>query len=282
MKKVEFIVSIKVGFGEVLTGGVLALHRLAFELANRGYKVTVFTNPEYPHENIVVRKDSSEDNLNFDFDPNTTVIIPSFDWKNNSSLIHVARWALYHVDNHFMTNVKDTDEIFNFGTFNISGIEQTKKLTVFDYQKNIFFDRKNIRTGKYCHILLKNNPAHANEIIDHFNSFDLSDYKTKGCFHYLADNFNKYEYFLTFDDKTFLTTAAAMCGCKSIILTKDKKSPFGFRKENPIQGCGVAYGFEDLKWAEKTIEFAPQYIDNLINSDGKTIDDFVKFWEDKI
>ena len=38
----EFIVSIGVGYGEVLTGGVVALHKLAYELAFRGYKVTIF------------------------------------------------------------------------------------------------------------------------------------------------------------------------------------------------------------------------------------------------
>ena len=282
MKKLEFIISIKVGFGEVLTGGVLVLHRLAYVLAEKGFKVTIFTNPEYPHENIVVRKDCSENNLNFDYDPTNTVIIPSFDWKNNSNLIHVSRWALYHISESLMENVDETDEIFNFGSFNIPGVIETGKLTVFDYQKEIFKNNNKKRTGKFCHILLKNNPPYAFDFIENFDSFDLSDYKMKGCFEYLAEKFNSYEYFLTFDDKTFLTTAAAMCGCKSIILCKDDIRPEEYRRKNPIQTCGVAYGLKDLNWAEKTIDFVHDNIDSLIQSDNKTVDKFINFWQNKI
>ena len=40
MKNIEFIISIGVRFGEVFSGGVLVLHKLAYEIASKGYKVT--------------------------------------------------------------------------------------------------------------------------------------------------------------------------------------------------------------------------------------------------
>lgn len=276
----EFIVSIGVGFSEVLTGGVLVLHKLAYELANRGFKVTIFTDPQYPHENISVRKNCSEDRLDFDYNPEQTVIIPSYNWKNSSNIKNVARWALYHIDqNH---NVEEQDEIFNFGTFDTKTKKITRKLTTFDYQQEIFINKGKLRKKSYCHILLKNNPPQYQEIISYFNSFSLDDYKTEGCFEYLAEKFNEFEYFLTFDDKTFLTTAAAMCGCKSIILNNNNISPSDFRKENPIQALGVAYGIHDLKWAEKTLQFVPEHIKFLQEQDNKTIDNFINFWKIKI
>lgn len=278
----EFIISIGVGFSQVLTGGVLVMHKLAYELANRGHKVTIFTKPEYPHTNIVVEKNSSEDNLNFDYDPKNTVIIPSFYWRNNSNIKNVARWALYHTFDNGEDTIEDTDEFFNFGTFNIDTTKEVRKLTTFDYQKETFFDRGLKRNGKYCHILLKNNPTNCREIISYFNSFDLDDYKSRGCFEYLADVFNEYEYFITFDDKTFLTTAAAMCGCIPIILKNNNVNPIEFRLENPIQSIGVAYGIDDLKWAESTIGHVRNHIEYLEISDNKTIDDFVDFWKNKI
>lgn len=278
----EFIVSIGVGFSEVLTGGVVVLHKLAYELANRGYKVTIFTEPEYPHPNIVVAKNSSEDNLNFDYDPKSTIIIPSFYWKNNSNIKNVSRWALSHTNHNGESIIDKTDEIFNFGTFNIDTTKQVRKLTTFDYKKQIFYDRGNKRNGKYCHLLLKNNPTNCREIVSYFNSLDLDDYKTRGCFKYLADVFNEYEYFITFDDKTFLTTAAAMCGCIPIILKNNDLNPIEYRLNNPIQAMGVAYGIDDLKWAESTIGFVRNYIDYLETSDNKTIDNFVDFWKNKI
>jgi hypothetical protein len=282
MNKPEFIVSIGVNFSDVLTGGILVLHKLAYEIARRGYKVTIFTTPEYPHENIVVQNNSSENNLNFTYDLKNTVIIPSFDWKNNSDLIYVARWALYHITDSYMVNVEETDEVFNFGTFNIPTDKVVNKLTVLDYHLDLYKNQNRDRIGKYCHLFLKNTPTDAEEIIKQLNSFDISDYKSRGCFEYLAQVFNEYEYFLTFDDKTFHTVAASMCGCKSIILGEKNIIPEEFRKQNPIQKYGVAYGFDDLNWAEETIDLVTNNIKNLIESDNKSIQDFIDFWINRI
>lgn len=276
----EFIVSIGVRFSEVLTGGVLVLHKLAYEIARRGYKVTIFTEPEYPHSNIVVRKDCSEDNLNFEYNPNNTVIIPSFFWKNTSNIKNVVRWALYHVGKN--ENIQESDEVFNFGSFGIETEKPVKKLTTFDYKKETFFNKNNTRKKKYCHLLLKNNPQNFQDVISYFNSYSLDDYKSRGCFEYLADKFNEYEYFVTFDDKTFLTTAAAMCGCKSIILKNNNVNPIEYRINNPIQAFGVAYGLDDLDWSEKTLGFVNNHIDFLEKKDNETIDDFISFWDKKI
>lgn len=278
----EFIFSIGVNFDRVFTGGVVVSHKLCYELAKRGYKVTIFTDPEYPHPNISVQKNSDENNLNFEYDSEKTVIIPSFNWKNNTKIKNVVRWALYHIEKDSISNVEETDEIFNFGTFNLPLSKQQRKLTLFNYNEDILFNRKLNRNKKYCHILLKNNPPCAKEIVQHFNSFSLDDYKNRGCFNYLADKFNEYEYFLTFDDKTFLTTAAAMCGCIPIILKNNQISPIIYREQNPIQSIGVAYGIDDLDWAKNTIGFVSEHINFLIEKDNETIDSFINFWKNKL
>jgi hypothetical protein len=278
----EFIFSIGVNFSQVLTGGVLVAHKFCYEVARRGYKVTIFTEPEYPHPNIQVRKDSSENNLNFEYDPETTIIFPSFNWKNNTNIKNVGRWALYHLEHEQTTNVDESDEIYNFGTFNVPINKPYHQLTVFDYQQNVFFNKGQRRDKKYCHIMLKNNPEFCHGMIQYFNSTNLDDYKSRGCYVYLAEKFNEFEYFLTFDDKTFLTTAAALCGCKSIILKNNSISPIEYRNNNPIQSFGVAYGIDDLNWAEKTIDFVPNYIKFRETQDQKTIDDMIEFWEKKL
>jgi hypothetical protein len=99
----------------------------------------------------------------------------------------------------------------------------------------------------------------------------------------LLDEFNKYEYVLTFDDKSYYTTAAALCGAKSIILNPNKDiTPIEYRIKNPIQMCGVAYGFDDIKWADETIHLVRYNLQQLEMKDKKTIDDFIKYWENKI
>lgn len=282
MKKIEFIVSINVRFGEVFSGGVLALHKLAYEIASKGYKVSMFTEPEYPHENIIVRYGCDENNLNFDFNPNNTVIIPTHNWLNNSKVKHVARWALYHINEDDMFNINDSDEIFNYGTFNVGNKNIDRRLTVFDYHENIFTNRHNTRDKKYCYITNKNHPDNWQEIFEKkYGADNLTDWKTKG-YEYLADKLNEYEYLLTYDNKSFYTLAAAMCGTKVILLGENNESNLDYRLKTPYNLFGVSCGFDDLEWAKKTIQMVPMLVEELKKSDELTIVNFIKYWENKI
>lgn len=59
-------------------------------------------------------------------------------------------------------------------------------------------------------------------------------------------------------------------------------TPTEFRMENPIHAFGVAYGWDDISWANKTIELVRNHIIELQKIDSKTVDQFVNFWEKKI
>lgn len=282
MKNIEFIISIGVGFGEVFSGGVLALHKLAYEIALRGYKVTIFTKPEYPHKNIFVENNSNENNLNFKFNPENTVIIPSHNWKNTTEIKNVTRWVLYHIDKNNMDNIDNTDIIFNYGSFNVGESKSYEKLTVFDYHEDIFKNQQKNRDKKYCYITNKNHPDNWYEIFENkYGADNLTNWKTKGC-EYLADRLNEYEYLLTYDDKSFYTLAATMCGTKVILLCEINECNLDYKLKTPYNLFGVACGFEDTYWAEKTIGMVPLLVNELKKSDEITINNFLKYWEEKI
>jgi len=151
----------------------------------------------------------------------------------------------------------------------------------------------------FCHLAHKNTPPNGHETFKTFNSFDLGEWKTSGAFDYLREQFNKYEYFLTYDQKSFFTLAATLCGCKAIILNPGPSfeqhqnafslsedygkpmTPTEYRLKNPIQMYGIAYGLDDIGWANKTIGFSTDYLKELEIIDNKTVEDFVKFWEVK-
>ena len=46
--------------------------------------------------------------------------------------------------------------------------------------------------------------------------------------------------------------------------------------------CGVAYGFDDIKWADDTIGFVKENLSQLEKMDKQTVLNFVKYWEEKI
>ena len=99
----------------------------------------------------------------------------------------------------------------------------------------------------------------------------------------MLGEFNKYEYLLTFDEKSFFTTAAALCGTKSIILNPNKElTPIEYRLKNPIQMCGVAYGFDDIKWANNTIGLVKENLLQLEQKDKQTVSNFIQYWKNKL
>jgi hypothetical protein len=44
---------------------------------------------------------------------------------------------------------------------------------------------------------------------------------------------------------------------------------------------GIAYGLDDISWANKTIDLSTDYLKELEIIDNKTLTDFVRFWETK-
>ena len=74
-----------------------------------------------------------------------------------------------------------------------------------------------------------------------------------------ATFFNSIETFISYDDMTWISVQAALCGCKSIIIPGEgDRGMENLKKVNRLKG--VAYGFEDEDWVKSTAhELRPHY-----------------------
>ena len=308
--KINFLIGVHTPFSPALTGGIVAMHKLAYELADRGHNVYIFCEPEYPHENIRVipstlkRQEGfvewySWQQFNYNIG-NTVSIYPQITRENPFNTKHVVRWVLYDTEPDIENAYGPNDVYFNYGDFKTFKNVEHRPLTVFNY----YFDKLyQTNTGKrkgFCHIIHKHTPPDGLEIFKNLNSVDLTNWKSKGAYDYLREQLNQYEYFLTYDQKSFYTLAAGLCGTKSIILnpgqqyeftgnalTMDEKynnilTPTEYRLKNPIQMFGTAYGWEDIQWANNTVDMVKDHLIELEKIDKKTIDNFVRYWEIKI
>ena len=70
------------------------------------------------------------------------------------------------------------------------------------------------------------------------------------------------------------------CGTKPIVFSAHSIS--SNPQATPNKLYGVACGFEDTYWAEKTIGMVPLLVNELKKSDEITINNFLKYWEEKI
>jgi hypothetical protein len=292
--KITFIVDTIHSIGYETKGASIACHRLAYELANQGHYVYVFNEPLYPHENIeIIKTDKiNEDDgwwnkfywTPFGYNPERTVsIYTQITWGNPMNTIHNVRWVLHDYEYQQWETFGDNEYVCNFGTFKVpEGIKQNK-LTIFDYKIDKFYDTNNPNRKGFGYLFHKSTPKWGKDFVKNFDATEIPHYNGKQSLEYLLEEFNKYEYVLTFDDKSYYTTAAALCGTKAIILNPDKDlTPNEYRSLNPIQMCGVAYGMNDIKWANETIGLVRNNLLELERKDKQTINNFIEFWKSKL
>jgi len=293
--KLNFIISTQYAIAYPEKGASIVLNKLAYEIAIRGHNVYVFNEPYFPHENIKVipTKLVEEDNpwkSKFTWEPfnfllnNTISIYTQVSMENPHNTIHNVRWVLHDYSKEHWDTFDEKDLIYNFGDFKVPENTKQSSLTVFDYKLDIFKNLNNPNRKGFCSLRQgKATPENGEEILKTFTSDDISDWYNKGGYDYLLETLNKYEYLITFEDKTYLTTIAALCGTKAIILNnKNYSSPLDFRLKNPIQLFGVAYGWDNVSWANKTIDLVRDNIVELKKRDSVTVDNFINYWEKKL
>jgi len=316
-EKINFVIDLFLNLDDYISGGLIALHKLAYYLADSGHNVYVFCKPAYEHENIHVIKSDiriiSGHKFEGEWEPfsfifNKTVgIYPEHSRGNKFNTTNNVRWIMYHTTKEDELNFNENDYIFNFGNFKTYTNRNDGVLRVIDYNLDIFYNENKNREG-YCFILGKETPENYEEIIKEYNPTNITYYKDQTDLNLLREQFNKYEYFITFDQKTYLTVAAALCGCKSIILNQKNRTkqtsilvndvvdnaytdsdefkynikPVDYKLQNPENMFGVAYGIEDIEWANKTIHMVREHITNLDEMNRFKVQNFVKFWEKKL
>lgn len=91
----------------------------------------------------------------------------------------------------------------------------------------------------------------------------------------IADIFNKVEYCISYDLYTTYSQYAVMCGCKSIVVPEN-----GLSKEEWYTGeesrYGIAYGFDDLDYAEKTKDKLISYLKQQEKESEDNVKKFIK------
>ena len=96
-----------------------------------------------------------------------------------------------------------------------------------------------------------------------------------------ADFFNRIETFISYDDMTFISVQAALCGCKSIIIPGEgDRSEENLKKVNRIKG--VAYGFDDQEWVSSTAHELRTHFEALNAENLSTIKAFYEYCEKTI
>lgn len=282
------------------SGGQIVLHKLAYNLAKRGEKVWILSEPMFPHENLqwvntgakyptytdLMKSDYSK-YLNEDFD-NVVVVYPEIIKGNPLLANHVCRWILYDTDVKDREGTEESwdvdDEFFYFGKWVKTFLQEDrtgKILTAFDFKLELFdFNACHAAPTKDTCILYRKRSEMADPLI--VATFDdiTDEFSTIVEF---INVVSKYRRFITYDDSTYYSALAALAGCESVILGTTM-TPDKFRSLNPVLKYGVAYGntHEETHWAEKTRPLITAHLEYLEGLSLSQTENFCNFWENKL
>lgn len=265
MNKLKFIVSFNVPY-DPHTGGIMALHRLVHNLCALGedaYITTPSMNPTWLggyHDNSITP---------IDFE-NTIIIYPEVIGDNPLGAKYVVRWLLYDRGYVYLKN----DWIYSYiATFkpNEENKDQLKGcLSAIFIERDIFKDEGRHMSGKYCYTIRKgqNKNLHPSDaiLIDGIRD----NYK-------LSEIFNECEFFISYDDHTFLTSQAALCGCIPIVIPRNNISKKDWSFGSDVYNFGHAYGFEEIEHAKNTRN---EFLNKLKLFEDTSIEQTKKFIKD--
>jgi len=177
----------------------------------------------------------------------------------------------------------ETDHIFQYHPwypvnerYKVQGL-----LTVIDLEYQLkTYQNKNLPTRKGGAYLIRK--GHSKKHDQHPKDFVYADpLLQKMTDEEAADFFNSIETFISYDDMTWISVQAALCGCKSIIIPGEgDRSEENLKKVNRIMG--VAYGFDDEEWVQSTTHLLRSYFVSLNAENLSTIKAFYEHCEKSI
>lgn len=252
------------------SGGVIALHRLAHNLALVGENSFITTgkgNPDYKYQ-VITEEQAKEIE-------NAVVIYPEVVYGNPLGIKRVVRWLLNTPGKIAFRIGKGEDGpddlIFKYADIFKAKDESKVKGTLRAYE--MFFDKfidKGLERKGTCYLVKKGTNKHWHPA----DSICVDDYETKGV-DWLIDIFNRTEVFISYDTATFLSAQAALCGCLSIVVP-DKMSAAEWHTKNPSTPFGVAYGLGEILHAKNTMHLVKPELEKLEAASFEQLREFLR------
>lgn len=282
-------------------GGTTAMHYFSKMLCDMGEEVYITTlNKDYTDnpftDTTLAMPGNNSKTINARVasiiaqEDDVVTIYPEVEPGNPLNAKKVVRWVLYYPGGHSTgdTSFDSSEYVFAYSDRFVKGTiyESSPLLSIIQTRTNQFFDM-NLERIYDCALIKKSVSMNFKQIkANHFDPYKhlldkplISLDQILGQLTRIEDLnliFNKVRYFVSFDHATYHNFLASLSGCTSIVLPMDGVSKEQFVKDMPLYQYGVAYGFEDVKWAnqtrgkmraqlEKTEEQNTVFIKNFLN-----------------
>lgn len=244
-------------------GGCIALHKLCHNIASLGEKAFIMTskkNPAYLGTQVTESEavELCKDGI---------AIYPEVTCGNPFKADKVMRWILYYVREHGDFGIfGEKDLIYLYAPiFTLRFPHQIHgELRAVELFMELFVDKGYTRSGS-CFIHKKTRPNYRRHPD---NALNLDDFIQLGGNEYLASILQTRETFYSYDNATWFSIFAAMCGCVSIVIPDGKHTAQEWYEKFPYFRYGIAYGEDEIPHALATQH---KLIPNLIEIEQETL-----------
>jgi hypothetical protein len=241
-------------------GGIKVMHKLCHMLNELGYEsylmpihINSIFHVYYNNTPIV-----TQEILN-DIE-NCVVIYPEGIRYNPLNSKNVVRWILGPPDLEVCKTWNSSDMILWYMDYYYHDTvgQRENQLFVIETHNDIFYNRNQQRSGSaYCVRKCKDPKfIHPEDSI-------FIPYHAAGNLIDLAKIFNQVQRFYCYDNYTFLSVQAAMCGCESIVVPDGTNTKEQWINGSRLSPYGVAYGEDDISRATETIPALLHEIDQI-------------------
>jgi hypothetical protein len=248
-------------------GGAIVLHKLCHILNVIGYDAYLFPtlklNGQTDH--FILNENYSTKIAEYIDPEKDLVIYPEIEPGNPFECKSIIRYILnhYHLpeyDNSIST-WGENDYWLYFHEHFYDGLKEPNYLHVIDSKLNIFKDYGFERKIEACFTYRKkSNEKNTLNIIHPSNSIEIQ-YNTSD--EVLVNLFNTCKRFYSYDTETYLNVLASQCGCESIIVPYKDISKESIVQTQPSFKYGIAYGLDDLEYANSTRHLLISHLQNL-------------------
>jgi hypothetical protein len=263
-------------------GGDTVLYKLAKDLTDLGHSVSFFVFDRIYKQNKYCTNFTDRYAHNDEI-----VIYPEGIRSNPLNGKRVVRWILCELGRNCPADIwktwSSTDLIYHYSTFNPSKNNIIYKPLFTMDLSTIFANHNKPRSGS-CYTLRKASRFHrmplnfihpADAMFMHHNLTHTE----------LVEIFNKNKYFYCYDPYTFLAFIAALCGCIPIVIPLEGVSKYDWLKSLCVGAymeareltniAGIAYGVDDIPYAESTINDVRVQQDDVMNFGIDTVRGFI-------
>ena len=248
-------------------GGAIVLHKLCHILNELGYDAALTTTPKLNGQldYFVLNPDFNTKLATEIHFENDIIIYPEIESGNPYQCKNVVRYLLnkFHLPEYGNTLATwgDNDYWLYFHDLFQDGLKEPNFLHILDTKANTFRDLNLPRNTEACFTYRKKSEeVHNLNIMHPKNSIEIG-YNTSD--EELIKIFNSCKRFYSYDTETYLSILAALCGCESVVVPYKQVTKDQVLGKQPAFKYGVAYGLEDLDYANTTREDLREYLLNL-------------------